>query len=263
MRGYIADMDREVMGSQITKIRLLIIGNEIISGRRQDKHWGHCQSYFSAWGVTLTSVHYCRDDLEELAALLTWLRATKDVCFCFGGLGATPDDQTRAAAAKAFNLSLVQQPEAAALILRQFGEQAVAVRLQMADLPEGAALIPNECNNIPGFSLANLHFLPGFPQMAWPMLDWVINNCYTFDRQEQARYRSLMIYDVAESELVEILSTTQKQLPEITISSLPKFPEQGRLMIEVGAEGSAAAVEEALARLRVQLDGCAFRYKER
>ncbi len=250
------------MVRQIHKVRLLIIGNELLAGRRQDKHFGHCQHYFSERGLPIVSVHYCHDETDELVSILQWLKRVGDVSFCFGGIGATPDDLTRAAAAKAFDLELIRHEEASELIIQQFGEQAFPIRIKMADLPEGSSLIPNEFNNIPGFTLKEMHFLPGFPQMAWPMLDWVVNHCYKIPQREQTIYRSLIIFDVRESDLVEILSNTQDKIPDAKISSLPKFPDQDRFVIEVGAEGNTEMVTRALELLRDQFDQAGFHYKE-
>ena len=98
--------------------------------------------------------------------------------FSFGGIGATPDDHTRQAAAAALGVPLERHPEAVAEIEARFGADAYPHRVLMAEFPAGASIIPNPFNRIAAFSVRDHHFLPGFPQMAWPMLDWVLATHY-------------------------------------------------------------------------------------
>lgn len=116
-----------------------------------------------------------------------------------GGIGATPDDLTRQCAAEAAGVPMERHPEALALIVEKFGEAAYAKRVLMADFPAGAGIIPNPYNRIPGFSLNRHYFLPGFPEMAWPMMEWVLDTHYAHLQPKQTKVvRSIVVKDAME-----------------------------------------------------------------
>ena len=238
---------------ELTRVQLTIIGDEILSGRRGDKHFSHAVSYFSTVGVDVDQVTYIGDDLTQLTDHFRFLRTGGRVSFSFGGIGATVDDMTRQAVASAFEMPLTRHPEALALIEKRFGERAYPNRVLMADLPDGATLIPNEFNNIPGFSMGSIHCLPGFPQMAWSMMDWVVQNCYRTPTLPPKTFKSFMVYDVRESEIISLLKEIQNRFPTTKISSLPRFPAEGEWQTELGVRGREAAVEQAIEALRAAL----------
>ena len=153
----------------------LIIGDEILSGRRSDKHLAKLIELLGARGLKLSWARYAGDDFARLTETLRQTFATGDVVFSFGGIGATPDDHTRQAAAEALGLPLALHPEAEAEIRARFGDEITPQRLQMGVYPVGAEIIPNPFNRIPGFSIHNHFFVPGFPVMAWPMVEWVLD----------------------------------------------------------------------------------------
>jgi len=126
------------------KIRLLIIGDEVLSGKRQDRHLAQANELLKARGLSLCSVTILGDEAKHLTAFLQESFITGDTVFCFGGIGATPDDRTRQCVADALSRPLERHPEAVAEIEAQFGEQAYPVRVRMADYPKGAAIIPNK-----------------------------------------------------------------------------------------------------------------------
>src|SRR4051812_40282783 len=154
----------------------LIIGDEILSGRREDKHLARVIAALESRGLALSWAHYLGDEPARIVAEIRAAAAAGDTVFSFGGIGATPDDHTRQCAARALDLELVLHPGAQALI-EQRGEEVAAEkglvydrsgpdherRLQMGVFPAGATLIPNPYNRIPGFSVGDLHFMPGFP----------------------------------------------------------------------------------------------------
>jgi len=162
----------------------LIIGDEILSGRREDKHLARVIAALESRGLALSWARYFGDEPARIVAEIRAAAASGDVVFSFGGIGATPDDHTRQCAARALDLPLALHPEAAELITRRGREMAAEKglaydtsgpdhqrRLNMGVFPAGATLIPNPYNRIPGFSVGRLHFMPGFPVMAHPMLD--------------------------------------------------------------------------------------------
>ena len=249
----------ETMEQIVNKVGLLIIGDEILLGRRVDKHFIHALEYFKERGLDIGWVYYVGDDALQLEAHLKLIRDRGDVCFCFGGIGATPDDLTRQAMADAHDLKLVHHPDAVKLIERQFGDGAYPNRILMADLPEGAELIPNEFNNIPGFSVGTIYCLPGFPEMAWPMMDWVMKNRLEWQDHAGQFSDSIGVFDARESELIPLLETGQKQYPDVKISSLPRFPAKGKWRVELGARGAKQQVIEVLEMLRDELLKMGFR----
>jgi molybdopterin-biosynthesis enzyme MoeA-like protein len=235
------------------RIGIVIIGDEILTGRRQDKHLAHVIEVFRPRGLALSWAQYLGDDAEVLVRQLRQIRASGDICICFGGIGGTPDDKTRQAMAAAHDLPLVRHPGAVAEIEARFGAQAYPVRILMAELPQGAELIPNPYNRIPGFSLGHLHCLPGFPVMAWPMLDWVLDHRYAHLRGEPPLQLLLTVDDVVESDIVELMTRLQAAYPDVKLSSLPHFlPEKGR-EIEFGVYGQARAAQAMFAELQSAL----------
>jgi len=238
---------------------VIVVGDELLSGKRKDKHLPHVIDTLAARGVQLASCHIVGDDIDALAMQLRHSRLYQSPVVCFGGIGATPDDNTRAAAARAFDLTVTRHPEATQLIEQQFGIEAYPKRILMADLPQGATLIPNPYNNIPGFSIEQHYFLPGFPQMAWPMLDWLLETYYGDVVGEQMLERSVRIYQVRESDLIDLMDALKQEHPAVKIFSLPHLGELPS--IEMGFRGPAAKVEQAYIALCQQLDARGDQYE--
>ena len=156
----------------------IIIGDEIMSGKRQDKHMATVISTLRERGLELSWCQYLADEPALITATLKRTFAAPDVVFSFGGIGATPDDHTRQCAADAAGVALQLHPDAETEIRVRFGADITPQRLKMGEFPLGSRIIPNPYNRIPGFSFNHHHFLPGFPQMAWPMMAWVLDNLY-------------------------------------------------------------------------------------
>ncbi|MEJ2059935.1 MAG: molybdopterin-binding protein [Gammaproteobacteria bacterium] len=225
-------------------IGLIIIGDELLSGKRQDKHLAHMIDLFRPRGLEPAWVRMVGDEHARLVRTLRESFAWGDAAFCFGGIGATPDDLTRACAAEAAGVSLVRHAEAAQIIERRFGEAAHPNRIRMADLPQGAELIPNPVNEVPGFSLAGHHFLPGFPNMAWPMAEWVLEkHCRHLFRAAPDVERRLQVAGVTESELIPLMEDLLARHASIRLSSLPHTGD--RRQIELGLKGGVGEVETA------------------
>jgi molybdopterin-biosynthesis enzyme MoeA-like protein len=246
------------MEEQSAVFTAIVVGDELLNGKRVDKHLPHVIETLGNRGLQLSSCHIVGDSLQGLVMQLQQTRQLDIPVFCFGGIGATPDDNTRAAAAVAFQRPLQRHAAAAKLIEQQFAEGAYPQRILMADLPADAALIPNPYNNIPGFSVEQHHFLPGFPQMAWPMLDWVLDEYYSQLSGVMTCERSVRVYQVAESELIEMMELLATEHPAAKIFSLPHLGEVPT--IEIGFRGPAVAVEKAYAALchRLQKRGELF-----
>jgi molybdopterin-biosynthesis enzyme MoeA-like protein len=225
---------------------VLVVGDEILTGKRTDRHLPHVIETLDRRGLRLAWARFAGDDRHRLVRELR--SSAEDVVpvFCFGGIGATPDDRTRQAAAEAFDAPLVRNPEALAMIEARFGEDAYPNRVLMADLPEHAVLIPNAYNRIPGFSLYEHHFMPGFPVMAWPMLEWVLDHYYP---EVHARQRevSVRVISVRESDLLQLMDELSGHHPAARLFSLPHLGEVNS--IEIGFRGGQDAVDAAFAEL--------------
>jgi len=231
---------------------LLVVGDEILLGKRQDRHFSHVIETLGRRGSRLVWARVVGDDRRQLVRELRQTRQDAVPVFSFGGIGATPDDQTRQAAAEAFAAPLVRNRDAVALIERRFGAAAYPERILMADLPEDCVLIPNAYNRIPGFSLYDHHFLPGFPVMAWPMLDWVLDRYYPAVYAPQ-REMSVRITNVRESDLLQLMQVLSVRHPEARLFSLPHLGEVS--YIDIGFRGEPAAVAAAFADLVSCLEG--------
>ena len=230
----------------------LIIGDEILSGKRQDKHFEYLKKTLKKYGLSLSWVKYIQDDSKDIIQSIRQSIKSNTIVFSFGGIGATPDDFTRQAAADAFELHLTRNDEAVKLIEEQFGEGAYPKRVLMADIPKGALLIPNEINKIPGFKINGHHFLPGFPEMAWPMVEWILNTHYKqLLNQNDFAEASVWINDVSESKLIDLMNEIVKKYPEIKLFSLPKL--KPIKTIELGVKGPSKLVDEALLEIQARI----------
>jgi len=245
-------------------IGLVIIGDEILSGKREDKHLAKVVSLLSARGLALSWARYVGDDRSRISRVLFEAFDSDDLVFSCGGIGATPDDHTRQAAAEALGVPLALHPQAKALIEERMRDVALEQgvpfepdrpdnvhRLNMGVFPEGASIIPNPYNKIPGFSVGHLHFVPGFPVMAWPMVEWVLDTRYAHlhggHRQTE---RSIIVMGGMEATLTPLMERVESRFPGIKVFSLPSVdhPQWGR-HIELGVKG-ASGVDEAFVALR-------------
>jgi molybdopterin-biosynthesis enzyme MoeA-like protein len=241
----------------------LIIGDELLVGKRQDKHLGFLIGALAKRGLRLGWAHYLGDDPKRLRAAFERTLASEDVVFSFGGIGATPDDHTRQCAAAAAGVPLRLHPEAEREIRGRFGGETTPQRLAMGEFPEGAVIIPNPVNRIPGFSLGEHHFVPGFPQMAWPMVEWVLESRYRplFDRDRWSE-ASILVFEAGESQLIPAMQAIEAGYDAIKVFSLPSIAADGsRLHVELGVRGAPAQVEAAMDALRRLVAQAGFPYK--
>ncbi|RUM45696.1 MAG: competence/damage-inducible protein A [Hydrogenimonas sp.] len=206
----------------------VIIGSEILNRRRDDKHFDFLSNALLARGEKLHASFIIEDDTQLIENVFTLIKNDpQSIMFSFGGIGSTPDDLTREIAAKVFtNSPLVVHEEAKARILKQFGDDAYPHRIHMAELPQGADLLDNPVNNVPGFSINNrFFFVPGFPQMAHPMIQQALT---TLLRDSKPRYRRTFTALVSENDLIEMM---QKVPKEVELSSLPAFCGDRRIAV--------------------------------
>lgn len=239
---------------------LIIIGDEILSGKRQDKHFPKVVELLGARGLQLSWAEYIGDDRDRLVELLRRSFASGDAVFSCGGIGATPDDHTRQAAGLALGLPLELHPEAASLIAQRTAAMAAQgrgsadmsvpenrQRLKMGEFPAGAAIIPNPFNLIPGFEISNHFFAPGFPVMAWPMIEWVLDNRFAdlFHRERRGE-RSFLAFALPESAVTPLLEQIEQDYAGVKVFSLPSVGENGeRPHIELGVKGPEHLVDLA------------------
>lgn len=243
----------------------LIIGDEILSGRRTDKHLPQLIETLGQRGLSLSYAHVVGDDPDRITDALQKLFATGDVVFSFGGIGATPDDHTRQAAARALGQKLVLHPGARALITERMQDMAQQQgkvfdpqhpdslrRLEMGVFPESATLIHNPYNKIPGFSCAGpggarVHFVPGFPVMAWPMVSAVLDAEYAQWFAPGAwQERSIIVYGAMEATLTPLMERIEHEHPLVKVFSLPSVdhPVHGK-HVDLGVKGPAEAAARA------------------
>ena len=310
-----------------TSFGIIIIGDEILSGKRSDKHLPKAIELLKVRGLSLSYADYVGDDPARITATLARAfaaaRTSGDVVFSCGGIGATPDDHTRQCAAAALGVELALHPEAKALITSRMQdvakEQGVPFdpdrhdnihRLNMGMFPAGAQIIPNPYNKIPGFSCfvepeeyssqeltqrkespnqqgprdwlsqtagaaapsggrelhavsdrGGLHFLPGFPVVAWPMIEWVLDTYYPHLHQTLAYIeKSIIVFGSMEATLTPLMVDIEAAHPGIKVFSLPSVDHAtyGR-HIELGVKGSPDAVASAYPALLAGLG--AFEFK--
>src|SRR5674476_169303 len=268
---------------------LIIIGDEILSGKRADKHLPKVIELLKARGLQLDYAEYVGDAPQRITATLKRAFASGDVVFSTGGIGATPDDHTRQCAAQALGLELALHPQAETLIRQRMQDLAKEQgtvyeanrpdnihRLNMGVFPVGAQIIPNPFNKIPGFfcmgkrqfsagppqgklapsggsdphavgERGGVYFVPGFPVMAWPMIEWVLDTRYAHLHQKSAQIeKSVIVPGAMEAMLTPLMLAIEAAHAGVKVFSLPSVdhPEYGR-HIELGVKGASDAVDLA------------------
>jgi molybdopterin-biosynthesis enzyme MoeA-like protein len=241
-------------------IGAIIIGDEITLGRRQDKHFAKIVELLAARGLTLDWALYHGDNRERLADVLRRSFASGDIVFSCGGIGNTPDDHTRQAAAAAAGVDLVLHPDAEHEIRARYaeiGREVTDYALDMGRFPAGSRIVPNPYNRIPGFSRGDHHFVPGFPQMAWPMIEWVLDTCYAdrFNRRPSAE-AAILVWKGIESKLTPLMLKIEAEFPGLKVFSLPFLgsADVGH-HVELGVRGAPEQVPAAMALMRREVTG--------
>jgi molybdopterin-biosynthesis enzyme MoeA-like protein len=237
----------------------IIIGDEILSGKRQDKHFAKIAELLAARGLRLSWVEYLGDDRERLAATFKRTMAAGDVVFSCGGIGNTPDDHTRQAVAAALGVELELHPEAfEELKIRFAGEEITDQRKLLVTFPVGVRMIPNPFNRIAGFMANDHYFVPGFPQMAHPMIEWALDTFYRdqFQPVTDTVEKAFLLTGPAayESALLDLMERIVAAYPTLRLFSLPSLVGKERKHLELGVEGAPVLVDQAMEEIRSEIE---------
>ncbi|MFA6041838.1 MAG: molybdopterin-binding protein [Methylophilus sp.] len=236
---------------------IYIIGDEILSGKRQDAHLSKVIALLSARGLQLSWANFLSDIPEQITSSIKASMARGDIVFSFGGIGATPDDYTRQCAADAAGVVIERHAGAVANIIAQYGDTAHPKRVLMADFPKGADLIPNPINRVAGFSINEHYFVPGFPEMGHPMVEWVLETYYQhlFHTQDYIE-DSILVTEAGESDLIDLMNTMLAAYPMLKLFSLPRTNQ--RRTTEVGMKGETVHVQKAMTDLKAGVSALGY-----
>jgi molybdopterin-biosynthesis enzyme MoeA-like protein len=240
----------------MTQVGLLVIGDELLSGKRLDRHLSRIIELLRVRGMTLDWAQFLGDEEIRIADAILAAHRRGDTLLSCGGIGATPDDRTRQAAAHAFGVPIERHAQAEALIVEQYGDKAFPNRVLMADFPRGADLIPNPVNRVAGFSIGRCYFVPGFPEMAWPMLEWVLDTRlkHLHSAEPAVEFSLRTLGSSAEADLLPLMEAVLRRFPGVKLSSLPFRGDANRPRhIEFGIKGRTAEAAEAFRWFRAQL----------
>ncbi len=203
---------------------ILVIGDEILSGRTKDKNIGYIAEYLTHIGIELREVRVVPDVQEEIVAALNALRARYTYIFTTGGIGPTHDDITADSVAAAFGVSIDHDPRAIAMLAERFPpDQLNEARLRMARIPAGADLIANSVSKAPGFNIGNVYVMAGVPSIMQAMLDVVAPTLQTGVKILSDTVRA----GLREGDIGTALAEVAKAHPDVSIGSYPFFSETG------------------------------------
>jgi molybdenum cofactor synthesis domain-containing protein len=234
--------------TQVPTAAVLLIGNEVLSGRTKDKNLGFIADYLSALGIDLMEARVVADDEGDIVAAVNALRARYTYVFSTGGIGPTHDDITADCMAKAFGVGISHHPEAVEILTayyKEVGREANEARMRMARVPEGATLIKNPISKAPGFRLGNVFVMAGVPKIMQAMMDSLAPQLTS-----GAVAKSITIeFQGGEGDVAKPLGAIQDQFTNVTIGSYPFESPQGyatnlvlRARDEVALEEAAQAV---------------------
>jgi len=242
--------------SSIVTAAILVIGDEILSGRTKDKNIGYIAEYLTNIGIDLKEVRVVSDEEDEIVTALNALRNRYTYVFTTGGIGPTHDDITADSVAKAFGVPIDVDPRARKLMEERFAARGVEMneaRLRMARIPAGAELVENKQSGAPGFWIGNVIVMAGVPSIMQVMLDEVAPKLKTGVRMLSETVRA----DAREGDIGTPLGEIAKAHPEVMIGSYP-FQDDGRPNTNIVVRSrdpqklaaAKAAVEDMLARVR-------------
>lgn len=228
---------------------IMLIGDEILSGRTQDTNGNYLAKALFALGIDLRELRVIGDESATIIATLNTLRAGYDHVFTSGGIGPTHDDITADAVAAAFGVPLIIRDDAVAALVRNYpngADDLTPARLRMARVPEGSRLIHNPVSGAPGFSIGNVHVMAGVPKVFQAMVDGLLPG---LTAGVPLRAESLRI-DLPESQLAEPLAALAAEFPTLSFGSYP-FILNGQYGAEIVVRGNdATLIDIALQRLR-------------
>jgi molybdopterin-biosynthesis enzyme MoeA-like protein len=252
----------------MTGIGAIIIGDEITRGKREDKHFPKLIELLSARGLVLDWALHIGDDRERLTETFRRTLASEDIVFSFGGIGNTPDDHTRQSAAAAAGVELVLHPDAEREIKARFAElkfELTEMQLALGNFPKGSRIIPNPFNRIPGFSLGDHHFVPGFPQMAWPMIEWVLDSFYSWRfNANPTDEAAILVWKGSEGALIPLMRRVEADFPGVKVFSLPFLGSKDvQRHIELGVRGEPERVPAAMEAIRRGVAELGYSFSEK
>jgi molybdenum cofactor synthesis domain-containing protein len=244
----------------IVTAAVLVIGDEILSGRTKDKNIGFIAEYLTALGIDLREVRVVPDDEAEIVTAVNTLRRRYSYVFTTGGIGPTHDDITVDCVAKAFGVPLEFHPEAVRIISERaaaLGTGMNEARMRMARIPRGAALVPNKVSGAPGFQIGNVIVMAGVPAIMQAMLDAVAPNLKTGVKMLSKTIRA----DAREGDVGTELGIVAKTHADVSIGSYPFFDEKmgpnTNIVVRAREPQKLAAaladVEAMLARVKAQM----------
>jgi molybdenum cofactor synthesis domain-containing protein len=237
---------------------LMVIGDEILSGRTKDKNIGYIAEYLTGIGVDLKEVRIVPDEEADIIAALNALRHRYTYVFTTGGIGPTHDDITADCVAKAFGVSIAVDPRARAMLLQRIPEKDLnEARLRMARIPAGADLIVNKVSSAPGFRIGNVFVMAGVPSIMQAMLDEVAPTLETGAKMLSESVRA----DLREGDIGSELGAVAQAHPGVLIGSYPFMDEKVRPNTNVVVRSrdpdklaaAKAAVEAMLEKVRASL----------
>jgi len=248
--------------SEIVTAAILVIGDEILSGRTKDKNIGYIADYLTAIGIDLKEVRVVSDDEADIVAALNALRARYSYVFTTGGIGPTHDDITADCIAKAFGVGISYHPEAVAIMkerVAKMGGELNEARMRMTRIPHGAALVANKVSGAPGFWIGNVITMAGVPSIMQAMLDEVAPKLKTGVKMLSVSVRA----DAKEGDIGTELGAVAKAHPEAIIGSYPFIDEKGgpntNIVVRSRDAGTLAqvraAVEAMLVSVKAKLAG--------
>ncbi len=253
---------KENTSPMIVTAGLLVIGDEILSGRTKDRNIGHIAQYLTAIGIDLREVRVVADDEDAIVEALNALRTRYAYVFTTGGIGPTHDDITADSVAKAFGVAIDYDPRAVALLKERYaamGTELNEARMRMTRVPKGAELVPNKVSAAPGFWIDNVIVMAGVPSIMQAMLDEVAPKLRTGVKMVSETVRA----DCREGDVGTELGEIAKAHPDVMIGSYPFVDEErgpntnivvrGRDPVRLAA--AKAAVEDMLAKVRARIGG--------
>ncbi|PTM42455.1 competence/damage-inducible protein A [Bosea sp. 124] len=234
----------------IVTAAILVIGDEILSGRTKDKNIGYIAEYLTNIGIELREVRVVADVEEEIVAALNALRSRYSYVFTTGGIGPTHDDITADSVAAAFGVSIDHDPRAIAMLSERFPpDQLNEARLRMARIPAGAELIANSVSKAPGFNIGNVYVMAGVPSIMQAMLDVVAPTLKTGVKILSDTVRA----GLREGDIGTALAEVAKAHPDVSIGSYPFFSETGPDTNVVVRSRDADKLAEAMVAVKAMI----------
>lgn len=230
---------------------ILIIGNEILSGRTQDANTQFIAQKLEKLGIDVIEARVIRDDAAKIITTARELSSAYTYVFTTGGIGATHDDITASCMARAFNKQLVQDPEIITLLSDYYQDHLNEARLRMALVPEGSILIHNPLNSAPGFQVENVFCMAGIPSVMQAMFDTLIPRL----NQGAPIYQESLVYAITENTIADDLASIQANYPDVEIGSYPYFRPTGDYgVVLVLRTRDQGMLDQALQSIKVMIE---------